>query len=835
MNARKPALGIALWLLLVGTASATVPNLINYQGRLLNAMGQPLDTTVSMTFTIYDASSGWASVWSETQPAVAVNGGSFSVLVGAVNPVFDSVFRTDTRWLGVAVGGDPELVPRSPLVSVPYSYRAIHSDSAGSLQGKDTTAFARATHSHVITTSDITNGTVLFEDFAQNGATSDQVIKWNGTAWVPASVTPSTGGWSDDGSIVRLESASDNVGIGTAVPAEKLDVVGNLRVTGTAALGPNSVSSGIATFSAGESDTALGDWSAVGGGIRNIAEGDNSAIGGGEYNRTSASATTIAGGSFNRAEGSKSTIAGGKTNLTSGTGSFVGGGGTNRALGNYSVVAGGGGAIPEGNPADSNVASGNFSFIGSGRRNVASATNSVVVSGGSDTYPDGGNTAAGGHSFIGTGWNNKAMAVHSFIGTGTRNACSTGWYSVVISGNLNVATGRQSTIVNGTGNRSVGDYSLVGGGLNNYSLGELSVVGGGFGNIASGRGAVICGGAISYDRQNTDSNHAYGDISAIVCGTRNSSGDSGSFVGAGMDNQATGKFSVCTGGRNNKARGEYSVVSGGGGSNDADSNTAAGAYSAVAGGRGNVALGSNSIVGGGRNCIAVAGASVVGGGEGNVAEGHRSVICGGAYNNTSGIGTVVVGGQNNVANGINSLAAGGGAIVNHDGSFVWSDGSPNYTYFSSTAVNQFSARATGGVRFVSAIDGTGSPTAGVSLAAGGGSWSSISDRNAKDNLTPVNGEELLTKLAAIPVAMWNYKSQDPTIRHIGPMAQDFYSAFGVGEDDKHITTIDADGVALAAIQELKHQLDQKTLEVSDLRSQIAELREMIQVQVKRAK
>ena len=48
------------------------------------------------------------------------------------------------------------------------------------------------------------------------------------------------------------------------------------------------------------------------------------------------------------------------------------------------------------------------------------------------------------------------------------------------------------------------------------------------------------------------------------------------------------------------------------------------------------------------------------------------------------------------------------------------------------------------------------------------------------------------------IATWNWKSQDASIRHMGPMAQDFHAAFGLGETDKGISTMDADGVALAA-------------------------------------
>jgi trimeric autotransporter adhesin len=56
------------------------------------------------------------------------------------------------------------------------------------------------------------------------------------------------------------------------------------------------------------------------------------------------------------------------------------------------------------------------------------------------------------------------------------------------------------------------------------------------------------------------------------------------------------------------------------------------------------------------------------------------------------------------------------------------------------------------------------------------------------------------------IATWNWKSQDASIRHMGPMAQDFHAAFGLGETDKGISTMDADGVALAAIQGMHQEL-----------------------------
>ena len=75
----------------------------------------------------------------------------------------------------------------------------------------------------------------------------------------------------------------------------------------------------------------------------------------------------------------------------------------------------------------------------------------------------------------------------------------------------------------------------------------------------------------------------------------------------------------------------------------------------------------------------------------------------------------------------------------------------------------------------------------------------------------------------MPVSTWNYKSQDPSIRHIGPMAQDVFGAFGVGEKETMITTIDADGIALAAIQGLLELVQEKDCEIADLESRNDEL------------
>ena len=103
--------------------------------------------------------------------------------------------------------------------------------------------------------------------------------------------------------------------------------------------------------------------------------------------------------------------------------------------------------------------------------------------------------------------------------------------------------------------------------------------------------------------------------------------------------------------------------------------------------------------------------------------------------------------------------------------------------------------------------GTANPiehSSGAHLTAGG-VWTNASDANLKENFRPVDGAELLEKIEELPVSEWNYKVESDAVTHIGPTAQDFQKVFGVGENDKSISTIDPSGIALAAIKELSKQ------------------------------
>ena len=64
---------------------------------------------------------------------------------------------------------------------------------------------------------------------------------------------------------------------------------------------------------------------------------------------------------------------------------------------------------------------------------------------------------------------------------------------------------------------------------------------------------------------------------------------------------------------------------------------------------------------------------------------------------------------------------------------------------------------------------------------------------------------------------WSYTAQGAGVRHIGPMAQDFRASFGLGEDDKHISAVDEEGVALAAIKALQAEVSEKDRQLAEMR------------------
>jgi hypothetical protein len=206
-------------------------------------------------------------------------------------------------------------------------------------------------------------------------------------------------------------------------------------------------------------------------------------------------------------------------------------------------------------------------------------------------------------------------------------------------------------------------------------------------------------------------------------------------------------------------------------------------------------------------------------GPSSIAGGLASIVIGPSIANGS-FGVAI--GLQNSASGNFSVAIGKNArTANRQGSIVLGDGCAGFSSDSvyPTANNQFIARGCGGIKLYT----NQNLSAGVEVAPGGGSWSSISDRNMKENFARLDGEDVLKRIRRVPVMTWNYKSQEASIRHIGPMAQDLFAAFDVGESDRLINTIDIDGVNLAGVRALDERTSRQEAQIVELEKSNAEL------------
>lgn len=263
-----------------------------------------------------------------------------------------------------------------------------------------------------------------------------------------------------------------------------------------------------------------------------------------------------------------------------------------------------------------------------------------------------------------------------------------------------------------------------------------------------------------------------------------------------------------------------------GGSNS----TASGLYS-LAFGDTNKALSTSSIVFGSGN--EVKGAAGISAGAGNhvcdtygVAFGNKAISGGPIISshcdpdsfNIHGLAAVAIG-YNVTATSDHSFALGKFASTNgFSGAFVWGDGSATSTAqtFNAVANNEFAARAAGGFRFRTNLAGT----TGCNLPAGSGVFNCTSSRYTKENFSLVSGADVLSRLRGVDVSTWNYIAEGRNVRHMGPMAEDFFKAFSLGTGNTSIGVQDLTGVSLAAIKEL----DKRTSEVEQLREEVNQLR-----------
>jgi len=211
------------------------------------------------------------------------------------------------------------------------------------------------------------------------------------------------------------------------------------------------------------------------------------------------------------------------------------------------------------------------------------------------------------------------------------------------------------------------------------------------------------------------------------------------------------------------------------------------------------------------------------------------------------------GGQGSVALGYRVTANADYAVAlgyrasnsGHTGTFVWGDESTMDTV-RNQANNEFRIRAAGGIRLrtssaSNAAAGANGNT-GCDLAPGSGSWSCASSRYVKENVAEVDGQDVLEKLRTMPVTTWNYITESKEVRHMGPFAQDFYSAFQLGTDSASIGMIDINGVNLAAIKALEERtselkaaqtaLDEKAARLGQLEERVAHLENVLRKKLK---
>ncbi len=320
----------------------------------------------------------------------------------------------------------------------------------------------------------------------------------------------------------------------------------------------------------------------------------------------------------------------------------------------------------------------------------------------------------------------------------------------------------------------------------------------GYETVASGTGSLATGAF-------TTASNLY---STAIGSNTTASGNVSTAIG----NSTTASGGIST------AMGNGSIASGPISTAMGESTTASGSISTAMGAR-TIASGTNSTA---------MGNLTVASGENSTAMGAVTTASG-RYSSAMGFQTAVSG-DNSTAIGTSLSAAGGASVVmgvraattpTGNGSFVYGDQSTGQSgsVVTSSTANQFLVRASGGVTFYT----NGGLTSGVTLAAGGSGWGIVSDAGLKEHFREVGADDMLAAIARMPIRTWSYKTQDASIRHMGPTAQDFHAAFGLGESDVRINTIDADGVALAAVKALEARTRALPDDTRALRDRVAAL------------
>ncbi len=485
--------------LVIGKAA---PAEINYQATLFESDGEPVTSETEVKFTIYDDASAGNTLWAETLMVTPDENGVFSQILGQINEISDGVFSGENRWLGIAIGSDAEISPRSKLVSQPYSFRVktIDRATAGIVEGE-------------LTLSPTDGGSG--DDAALNvqNSVGENAFSLIVSADSPVMIVKGPGGddqtkitsygmdiydddavkslqkklsISKDGIIAHGDTESDTLAIldgatGTLSVTDKIQV--NWQVA-KFNRGDGAIEDGTGSSSFGPNDLSTADYSlAVGTGNTGSYVSDVFMVGNGNLIEDDLGAPYV------WADGS---VAIGDSNIVKGNSSFCVG--KKNWLGaNYSMVFGrdnittGSGQVFVFGDSCVTTNTGNTSITG-GFHNIIESGSNGVISGGFENYID--NTL---YANIGGGQQNHVDGDLSFNGGN------------IGGGALNHVTGGWATIAGGYSNESNGAQSFVGGGNNNNALGRQATVSGGYNNFARGDYSIVPGGTNNH----ADSNYTY--------------------------------------------------------------------------------------------------------------------------------------------------------------------------------------------------------------------------------------------------------------------------------------------------------------------------------------
>ena len=499
-----------------------VPKLMNYQGYLTDTFDIPINDTLDMTFKIFDAVSSGNELWSETQTNVPVERGVFSVLLGGIAPIPDSVFADFTStWLELTLEGPQILTPRTRITSVGYAYTATYSDTA---------------------------------EYARVGADNDWTVTdsvlYTGNYWGLA-----RGGASN---VLYGDSAHThtNLGIQSTTGASGQHLY-YCTVGGGVS---NTAGKYHATVGGGRYNVASGTAATVSGGDNNDATHDHSTVGGGQSNTAGNVYATIGGGVNNTVTAWDATVGGGRDNTISGYAGVIAGGYENSVAGDFSAILGG--------RADTITATADYSYLfgitskltqdstfmvdmphirfgdevtGYEFPTTDGSANKVMMTDGSgqlswsDAPSDNDWTLSGSVLYPSGDYGLSMRSSNMMYGSQDSThvcfgvACTTGAsgeenkYCTVSGGFGNNANHYYATVNGGYINTASGLVTYIGGGAYNIANYTAATIAGGMYNTASGYGATVPGGQY---------NTASGENS-FAAGNRAKANHNGAFVWSG--------------------------------------------------------------------------------------------------------------------------------------------------------------------------------------------------------------------------------------------------------------------------------------------------------------